>query len=240
MAATFGAALRTLQRDHFDVKVAKCVQRKLFGEKEQRFTGVESHVGALFPRLVCALREVFVTEDALFVPLFTLHGATAPVRVEANHLLYSTLELLVDPNYSPAADWMDSSSAASPLDGKRVLLEFARRILHCDDPFQGTPDLLDVRVVADKDPHDVISDCNARGLPCTTATSRPYSSKPWTRLLYQPVVSRLPLHDQRENTDLLTMQQWARECFSTHERAKPHAALSVAYTGRRFGDLPEP
>ncbi|KAK3263966.1 hypothetical protein CYMTET_27265 [Cymbomonas tetramitiformis] len=83
--------------DHLDVKVAKCVQRKLFHDKEQRFSGAESHVGALFPRLVRALREVFVTEDAAIATLFTLDDATASVRVEANRLLYSTLELLVDP-----------------------------------------------------------------------------------------------------------------------------------------------
>ncbi|KAK3264800.1 hypothetical protein CYMTET_26478 [Cymbomonas tetramitiformis] len=104
---------------------------------------------------------IFVTEDAAFATLFTFDDATASVRVDANRLLYSTLELLVDPN-SPAADWKDSSSTASPLDGKRVLLEFARRLLDCDDPrFQRTSDLMAVRVVPDKDPHDAISDFNA-------------------------------------------------------------------------------
>ncbi|KAK3283925.1 hypothetical protein CYMTET_8398 [Cymbomonas tetramitiformis] len=63
------------------------------------------------------------------------------VRVEANRLLYFTLELLVHPN-SPASDWLDGSGQSHPHDGKRVLLEFARRLLHADAPFHATSDSL--------------------------------------------------------------------------------------------------
>ncbi|KAK3284322.1 hypothetical protein CYMTET_8020 [Cymbomonas tetramitiformis] len=185
-ASAFVAALRTLQRDHFDVKAAKCVQRKLFNDKEHIFTEAESHVGELFPILVYALGEVFVTEDAAFATLFSRDGATASVRVEANRLLYSTLELLMDPD-SPAADWMDASSTASPLDGKRVQFDFARRLRHCDDPFQGTSDLR-VVLVADKDPHDAISDFNAAPAAARRRSTLNESdvkalltSRPWTK-----------------------------------------------------------
>ncbi|KAK3280544.1 hypothetical protein CYMTET_11615 [Cymbomonas tetramitiformis] len=110
------------------MKVSKHVQRKLFEGKVGRFSGAESHAAALFTRMVSALHTAFVTEDIGFAPLFTLDDATLAVRVEANNLLFSTLELLVDPS-SPAADWMDSSHASFPGDGKRVLLEFARRMI---------------------------------------------------------------------------------------------------------------
>ncbi|KAK3247005.1 hypothetical protein CYMTET_43487 [Cymbomonas tetramitiformis] len=105
-------------------------------------------------------REHFDVKDSAFAPLFTLDDAALAVRVEANALLYSTLELLVHPT-SPAADWMDGSSSAFPSDGTRVLLEFARRLMHSDAPFQGTSDMLGVRVIANVDTHDAISDFNA-------------------------------------------------------------------------------
>ncbi|KAK3284649.1 hypothetical protein CYMTET_7712 [Cymbomonas tetramitiformis] len=158
--ATFLASVRTLQRGHFDMKVAKHVQRKLFDGKEGRFSGAESHAAAIFTRMVSALQTIFVTEDIGFAPLFTLGDATLAVRVEANNLLFSTLELLVDPS-SPAADWMDSSHASFPTDGKRGLLEFARRMIPIGDPFQGQADMFAVRIPAGMDPHGPIEDFNA-------------------------------------------------------------------------------
>ncbi|KAK3239574.1 hypothetical protein CYMTET_50511 [Cymbomonas tetramitiformis] len=88
--ATFLASVRTLQRGHFDMKVAKHVQRKLFDGKEGRFSGAEPHAAAIFTRMVSALQAAFVTEDIGFLPLFTLDDATLAVRVEANNLLFST------------------------------------------------------------------------------------------------------------------------------------------------------
>ncbi|KAK3250829.1 hypothetical protein CYMTET_39810 [Cymbomonas tetramitiformis] len=123
------------------MKVSKAVRQKLFERKEGRFSGAECHASALFTRMVSALQTAFVTEDIGFAPLFRLDDATLPIRVYANNLLFSTLELLVDPA-SPAADWMDSSSSAFPSDGKRVLLEFARRMLPSGDPFPGQSDML--------------------------------------------------------------------------------------------------
>ncbi|KAK3280240.1 hypothetical protein CYMTET_11911 [Cymbomonas tetramitiformis] len=109
--------VRTLQREHFDIKVAKAVHRKLFESEEDRFSGNESHASTLFTRLVSALRHSFVTKDLGFVSLFKLDDATLTVRVEANDLLFSTLELLIHPT-SPAADWMDSSNSVYSSDGK--------------------------------------------------------------------------------------------------------------------------
>ncbi|KAK3257513.1 hypothetical protein CYMTET_33400 [Cymbomonas tetramitiformis] len=234
LASAFVAALWcTLQRDHFDVAVAKCVQRKMFNHKEQRFTGAESHVATLFPRLVCALREVFVTEDAARSLPYLL-WMTPPASVQGvapNRLLYSTLELLVEDPNSPAADWMDSSSTASLLDGKRVPLEFARSLLHCDDPLQGTSGLLAVCVVAD----DAISDFNAALVALHARRSTLNESdvktlfiKALDQAFYQPLVSRPLTHDQRDDTDLLTMQQWVHECFSAHMRAQAFAKPAIS------------
>ncbi|KAK3246755.1 hypothetical protein CYMTET_43717 [Cymbomonas tetramitiformis] len=103
--AAFLASVRTLQREHFDMKVSKSVRQKLFEDKNGRFSGTECHASALFARMVSALQTTFVTEDIGFAPLFLLDDATLPIRVEANALLFSTLELMVDPA-SPTADWM--------------------------------------------------------------------------------------------------------------------------------------
>ncbi|KAK3274856.1 hypothetical protein CYMTET_16995 [Cymbomonas tetramitiformis] len=67
---------------------------------------------------------------------------------------------MVDPN-SPAADWMDSSHSSFLSDGKRVLLEFARRMIPSGDPFQGQSDMHGVRIAAGIGPHDAIGDFNA-------------------------------------------------------------------------------
>ncbi|KAK3278135.1 hypothetical protein CYMTET_13910 [Cymbomonas tetramitiformis] len=158
--AAFLASVRTLQREHFEMTIAKSVRQKLFENKDGRFSGTESHASALFAKMVSALQTAFVTEDLGFAPLFVLDDATLAVRVEANNLLYSTLELMVDP-MSPAADWMDSSHASFPADGKRVLHEFARRMIPAGDPFQGQADMLGLRISAGVDPHDKIGDFNA-------------------------------------------------------------------------------
>ncbi|KAK3279258.1 hypothetical protein CYMTET_12851 [Cymbomonas tetramitiformis] len=187
--ATF-QAVRTLQRDHFDVKVAKAVQRKLFESKEDRLSGSESHASAL--------RNAFVTEDLGVAALLTLDNATLAVRVKANALLLSTLELLIHPT-SPPTDWMDSSNSAFPSDGKRVLLEIARRLLHADAPFQGQSDMLGVRGVANADPHDAISGSNVRTDEINRAAH-----------------------------DLLTIQQWVRECYAAHVKAGADTGLASA------------
>eukprot|EP00854_Cymbomonas_tetramitiformis_P034231 gene34231-biopygen21731 len=51
--------------------------------------------------------------------------------------------------------------ASFPADGKRVLLEFARRMIPCGDLFQEQSDMLGVRIIAGVDLHDAIEDFNA-------------------------------------------------------------------------------
>ncbi|KAK3286956.1 hypothetical protein CYMTET_5513 [Cymbomonas tetramitiformis] len=234
--AAFLASVRTLQREHFDMKVSKSVRQKLFEDKNGRFSGTECHASALFARMVSALQTAFVTEDIGFAPLFLLDDATLPIRVEANALLFSTLELMVDPA-SPAADWMDSSHSTFPNDGKRVLLEFARRMIPAGDPFQGQADMLSIRISAGVDPHDKISDFNAALKAARTRATlhdedvKALFIKSLDTVFYQPVVSRLLLlHDQRAAHDLLTIQQWVRECYSEHVRAGTATASGHRYS----------
>ncbi|KAK3242965.1 hypothetical protein CYMTET_47352 [Cymbomonas tetramitiformis] len=233
--ATFLASVRTLQREHFDMKVSKSVRQKLFEDKNGRFSGTECHASALFARMVSALQAAFVTEDIGFAPLFLLDDAALPVRVEANSLLFSTLELMVDP-VSPAADWMDSSHSSFPSDGKRVLLEFARRMIPAGDPFQGQADMLGIRISAGVDPHDAIGDFNAAlkaGRTRATLLDEDVKAlfiKALDTVFYQPVVSRLLLHDQRAGHDLLTIQQWVRECYAAHVKAGTATASAHRYS----------
>ncbi|KAK3263441.1 hypothetical protein CYMTET_27751 [Cymbomonas tetramitiformis] len=233
--ATFLASVRTLQREHFDMKVSKSVRQKLFEDKNGRFSAAEGHASAIFARMVSALQTAFVTEDIGFAPLFLLDDVTLPVRVEANALLFSTLELMVDPA-SPAADWMDSSHSTFPNDGKRVLLEFARRMIPAGDPFQGQADMLSIRISAGVDPHDKIGDFNAALKAARTRATlhdedvKALFIKSLDTVFYQPVVSRLLLHDQRAAHDLLTIQQWVRECYSEHVRAGTATASAHRYS----------
>ncbi|KAK3258192.1 hypothetical protein CYMTET_32753 [Cymbomonas tetramitiformis] len=150
-------AVRTLQRGHFDVKVAKAVQHKLFDSKEDRVSGDESHASALFTILVSALRTSFVTEDAGFTALFTL--------------------------------------------------------LHSDAPFQDTSDMLGVRVVADL--YDAISDFSAALEAARTRST--LDEEDWAA------------------HDLLTIQQWVRECYAAHVTAGTVADTVFASAARFHG-----
>ncbi|KAK3243360.1 hypothetical protein CYMTET_46980 [Cymbomonas tetramitiformis] len=180
--AAFLASVRTLQREHFDMKDGLCAADG-----------------------ICHGGHWFCT------PFPALDNATLPVRVEANALLFSALELMVDPT-SPAADWMDSSHSNFPSDGKRVLLEFARRMIPAGDPFQGQADMLSIRISAGVDPHDKIGDFNAALKAARTRATlqdedvKALFIKSLDTVFYQPVVSRLLLHDQRAaRHDLLTI-----------------------------------
>ncbi|KAK3268376.1 hypothetical protein CYMTET_23115 [Cymbomonas tetramitiformis] len=154
--------------------------------------------------MVAALREAFVAEDVQLDDLFTLDDATIRVRAEGNQLLFSTLELLVHPS-SPASDWLESSAQAFPADGKRVLLEYARKLLHADAPFQGTSDLFSVTLDCGVDPNDAIMDFNAALVPARRKNTLDEGDvKAMHSEHYHPVVSRLLLHDQRAAVDLLT------------------------------------
>ncbi|KAK3280958.1 hypothetical protein CYMTET_11226 [Cymbomonas tetramitiformis] len=87
-----------------------------------------------------------------------------------------------------------------------------------DAAVTATSDLLGVRVLPNKDPHGAIADFNDA---LTSARRRgAMDDEDATGLFridlvsvyYQPVVSRLRLHDQRLATDVLPIQQWVRDC----------------------------
>ncbi|KAK3281606.1 hypothetical protein CYMTET_10601 [Cymbomonas tetramitiformis] len=159
--------------------------------------------------MVSALRTTFVTENIGVAPLFRLEDATLPIRVEANDLVFSTLELLIDPN-SSAADW-------------------------------GHSDMLGARIVAGVDPRDAIGDFNAALKAARTRATlldedvKALFIKALDSTFYQPVVSRLLLHDQRAAHDLSTIQQWVRECYTAHVKAGTATASAHRYShGRHF------
>ncbi|KAK3250837.1 hypothetical protein CYMTET_39804 [Cymbomonas tetramitiformis] len=107
--------------------------------------------------------------------------------------------------------------------------------------------MLGVRVIANVDPHDAISDFSAA---LETARTRSTLNEEDAKFLfiqaldrtfYQPVVSRLLLHDQRVAHDLLTIQQWVRECYAAHVKAGGDAGFAAAsrFHGRHFVDWDE-
>ncbi|KAK3233859.1 hypothetical protein CYMTET_55876 [Cymbomonas tetramitiformis] len=222
--AVFLAGVRSLTRERFDESVAKHVIRKCFREKHDRFTGTESNAQVLLSKL-----EAFEAQDALFAPMFDLEDSTLAVRPEANKLFFSTLELIVCPA-SPAGDWLEASATLHQLDGKRALLELARRLLDSGAPFQGTSDLLGVRFKAYTDPSESITDFNAalRSAKRRNTLDDDEVKELFLAALdpgfYAPVVSRLFTHQQRAAVDLLAIQQWVLECYARHVAAGTHTA----------------
>ncbi|KAK3243330.1 hypothetical protein CYMTET_47000 [Cymbomonas tetramitiformis] len=218
--ALFLDAVRRLAKESFDERAAKLVIKKVYDDKHGRFDGTESNVNSVFARLVLALRDIFVTEESAFSSLFDLEDATLPVRAEANKLLFSTLEFIVAP-VSPAADWMESSAEAHPFDGERVLLEIARMLLDSGGPFQGTADLLAIKI-NQFDPSRAIAAFNAalrsarRKSTLDDMEVKSLFLKSLDPVFYAPVVNRLLLHDQRAAESLATIQQWTRECHAQH------------------------
>ncbi|KAK3234910.1 hypothetical protein CYMTET_54863 [Cymbomonas tetramitiformis] len=250
--AVFLAGVRSLTRERFDDSVSKHVIRKCFREKHERFTDTESNAQVLLAKLVPALQEAFEAQDVLFAPLFDLEDSTSAVRSEANKLLFSTLELIVCPA-SPARDWLEAAVTLHPLDGKRVLLEFAcrRRLLDSGASFQGTSDLLGVRFKAHTDASESVTDFNTA---LRSARRRNTLDDDEVKELFitaldpvfcAPVVSRLFTHQQRAAVDLLTMQQWVIECYARHVQAGTHtatralsaAAVATDGDGSQLSDL---
>ncbi|KAK3251378.1 hypothetical protein CYMTET_39282 [Cymbomonas tetramitiformis] len=232
--ALFLDAVRRLAKESFDERAAKLVIKKVYDDKHGRFNGTESNVSSVFARLVLALRDIFVTEESAVSSLF---DATLPVRAEANKLLFSTLEFIIAP-VSPAADWMESSAEAHPFDGKWVLLEIARILLDSGGPFQGTADLLAIKITQ-FDPSRTIAAFNAalrsarRKSTLDDMEVKSLFIKSLDPVFYAPVANRLLLHDQRAAESLATIQQWTRECYAqngTDSHVPPAARTFSALT----------
>ncbi|KAK3280924.1 hypothetical protein CYMTET_11265 [Cymbomonas tetramitiformis] len=226
-----------LAKESFDERAAKLVIKEVYDDKHGRFDGTESNVGSVFARLVLALRDIFVTEEDAFSSLFDLEDATLPVRAEANKLLFSTLEYIIAP-VLPAADWMESSAEAHPFDGKRVLLEIARMLLDSGGPFQGTADLLAIKITQ-FDPSRTIAAFNAalrsarRKSTLDDMEVKSLYIKSLDPVFYAPVVNRLLLHDQRAAESLATIQQWTPGCCAqngTDSHVPPAARTFSALT----------
>ncbi|KAK3239573.1 hypothetical protein CYMTET_50510 [Cymbomonas tetramitiformis] len=104
------------------------------------------------------------------------------------------------------------------------------------DPFQGQADMFAVRIAAGVDPHGPIEDFNAALKAARTRSTlqdedvKSLFIKALDATFYQPVVSRLLLHDQRAAHDLLTIQQWVRECYGEHVRAGTATASAHRYS----------
>ncbi|KAK3259268.1 hypothetical protein CYMTET_31727 [Cymbomonas tetramitiformis] len=131
-------------------------------------------------------------------------------------------------------DWLEDSATVHPLDGKRALLEIARRLLDTGAPFQGISDLLGIRFKAHTDPSDSITGFNAALKSARRNTLDDDEVKEQfisalDGVFYAPVVSRLFTHQQQAAVDLLAMQKCVSECgYVRHVQAGTHTALSAA------------
>ncbi|KAK3282924.1 hypothetical protein CYMTET_9360 [Cymbomonas tetramitiformis] len=123
-----------LYKDGFDAKVAKSILGKIMGDKSEKFTGKHNHDADVFASLLC-------------IP-------------EANGLLFATVVRLTAPR-SPAHDWAESSATASPDDGKRALLEVARRLTTVTAPLDSLRTLLAITFPSGVDPDANIAEFNA-------------------------------------------------------------------------------
>ncbi|KAK3247768.1 hypothetical protein CYMTET_42740, partial [Cymbomonas tetramitiformis] len=96
----FVTACKTLLRARFDKSVAKHVLKKCTEDKDTLLKGTELHVGTLYAKIATTLQACLLAEDPLLTSLFTLDDVTVVVRVEANKIPLSTLELIVKPRVS--------------------------------------------------------------------------------------------------------------------------------------------
>ncbi|KAK3263931.1 hypothetical protein CYMTET_27295 [Cymbomonas tetramitiformis] len=133
---------------------------------------------------------------------------------------------------------MESSAETRPFDGKRVLLEIARMLLDSGGPFQGTADLLAIKITQ-SDPSRTIAAFNAalrsarRKSTLDDMEVKSLYIKSLDPVFYAPVVNRLLLHDQRAAESLATIQQWTRECYAqngTDSHVPPAARTFSALT----------
>ncbi|KAK3272940.1 hypothetical protein CYMTET_18795 [Cymbomonas tetramitiformis] len=96
---------------------------------------------------------------------------------------------------------------------------------------------------ANVDPHDAINDFNAALKAARTISTldeediKSLFIQALDRALYEPVVARLLLHDQwaRAHDDLLTIQQWVRECYAAHVKAGTVPDTGFASAARFHG-----
>ncbi|KAK3261165.1 hypothetical protein CYMTET_29920 [Cymbomonas tetramitiformis] len=131
-----------LYTDGFDAKVAKSILGKIMGDKsENEFTGKHNHDVDVFASLVFEVKRSFLAEHSAFSVLLKLDDAGIECILEANGLLFAAVVRLTAPR-SPAHDWVDSSATASPDDGKRAMLEVARRLTTVTAPLDSLRTLL--------------------------------------------------------------------------------------------------
>ncbi|KAK3246453.1 hypothetical protein CYMTET_16879 [Cymbomonas tetramitiformis] len=89
--AVFVAAVRVLMRSRFDESVAKHIAKKCLGSKDARLVhNTERDASLLLARIVPALEEIFVTQDAAFAPLFVRfeHQGTVSAHLIAQSTEY--------------------------------------------------------------------------------------------------------------------------------------------------------
>ncbi|KAK3265897.1 hypothetical protein CYMTET_25451 [Cymbomonas tetramitiformis] len=79
---------------------------------------------------------------------------------------------------------------------------------------------------------NLLTKARRRGGEGKTMYDSPYTS---SETFYQPVVSRLLLHDQRAAHDLYTIQQWVHECYTAHIKAGTVTSSAHRYShGQQF------
>eukprot|EP00854_Cymbomonas_tetramitiformis_P028295 gene28295-35050_t len=127
-----------LYKDGFDAKVAKSILGKIMGDN-----------------------DIFWLNILHFLDYSSwTHDAGIECIPEANGLLFATVVRLTAPR-SPAHDWAESSATASPDDGKRALLEVARRLTTVTAPLDSLRTLLAITFPSGVDPDANIAEFNA-------------------------------------------------------------------------------
>ncbi|KAK3237081.1 hypothetical protein CYMTET_52820 [Cymbomonas tetramitiformis] len=159
--------------------------------------------------------------------------ATLPVRAEANGLSFSALANLVNPE-SPAGDWLESSGAHFPDDGKRALLEVVRRLYDNGPPMTSAKQLLSIEFKAGEDPGENITAFNSalresgRKTRWDTGEVKDLFLAALDKEYYLPVLNEFINYEQRQAVDLLTLQQRVMAVHSAKGATSPPVALSYS------------
>ncbi|KAK3247855.1 hypothetical protein CYMTET_42661 [Cymbomonas tetramitiformis] len=173
----------------------------------------------------------------MFGSLFQLDDATIPIRREVNELLYATLLNIVDPTSAVGA-WVEASRAAFPEDGKRAILEIVRRLHDAPGPMmESTKELLGIKFDYGVDPSENIAKFkfslreSSRKTTWDQEEVKDLFLAALDRQYYAPVLDEFIRHDQRADTDILTMQQRVMAVFAAKRAPAKDVHPRAAYAG---------
>ncbi|KAK3280687.1 hypothetical protein CYMTET_11482 [Cymbomonas tetramitiformis] len=230
VSAAARRAVKLLRKESFEAKTAKNVLSAVFGSKDVKFTGTETHADLKWLHLVGGIEKHFVNENDDFAGLLELTDSTVECIEDANALLFVPLEHLLKPTSSTRA-WLDAFGRDYPKDGKRALLE------PDVDPDDG------IRIF-----NEYTADASYKlGVPLKPDVIKKHFLSSLDKDFYSALRSEYPRVDQLAAVDIMDLQSRLREEYkeitkgdsTTKRTAMKPSTLSTLIT-RTYDECAQP